>query len=146
MKKNSYILLVLLAISVSITATGQSLFDQNSDIINQYFQTGNTVLSNPTATTQKKNPGIEPQIIITQTGNYNYSYIESNSNKKQDVNQQGDYNNYEYYSYYDSNTSQVNTLQNGNNNDVQIYGQNELAKEMTIIQNTNNQTLIIKNY
>jgi hypothetical protein len=145
MKINFYIFFFSIFFGIG-TVYSQSLSDDNTSMINNYFQNqkNGSILNVPTTSEVKQI--VDADVIITQNGNYNTSYIVCSSNEKQEINQQGNYNNYEYYTYYSTNPSQVNTLQYGDNNSVQIFGQNELAKNMTIIQNTNNQTLVIKNY
>jgi len=143
MNKTAHIVYILI-VFMSINSFSQSLLDQNSNLIDNYFQLQTSTTDTAQITQAQQNAGSDVHII--QTGNYNSSYIISNAKNTQVVNQVGDHNNYEYYTYYNSNPSEVNTLQYGDNNDVQIFGQNELAKNMNIIQKTNNQTLIIKNY
>lgn len=143
MKKYIHIILVI-TIFFCFETYSQSLNDENSNLIDNYFQLKSITTDTPQITQTQQNTGSDVHII--QTGNYNSSYIISNVTNTQVVNQVGDHNNYEYYTYYNSNPSEVNTLQYGDNNDVQIFGQNELAKNINIIQKTNNQTLIIKNY
>lgn len=140
-------ILIAFLMLVSFQAYSQSLYDGTSSLIDNYFQMNNdsgetTIISNNT--TQQPTDG--SIVIITQEGNYNNSYIISQSNNKQSIIQVGDNNSYEYYTYYNSMLSEINALQYGDNNDIQIFGQNELVKNISIIQKTNNQTLIIKNY
>lgn len=144
MKKISHIATVIV-LFISVYSFGQNLQDQNSNLIETYFQlqtTTNAALPNEALVPQN----FSSDVTIVQTGNYNNFYISTNGKSKQKVSQIGDRNNYEYYTYYNSNPSEVNSLQLGDNNDIQIFGQNELAKNINIIQNTNNKTLIIKNY
>ncbi len=122
----------------------QNLIDENSNLIDSYFQLQTTTTNTPQTTQIQPKSGSDVHLI--QTGNYNSAYIISNTKNKQVVKQIGDHNNYEYYTYYNSNPTEVNSLQYGDNNDIQIFGQNELAKNISIIQKTNNKTLIIKNY
>lgn len=166
MKNLSKIVSIFL-LFLSVNFFGQNLLDQNSSLISNYFNSNQTSVQeteNSSATTLAT---LQSDVRLIQNGNYNQSYIHTGSNteqvvnqngdnnnsyivtgdsNKQAVNQKGDYNNYEYYSYYNSNPTTVNTVQNGSNNDIQIFGQNELAKNINIIQNTNDKTLIIKNY
>jgi hypothetical protein len=142
--RNIYLILSFSLVFFSINTIGQNLIDNNTGIINNYFNYKETKQENVVTKTQ--NIQYRSEVHIVQSGNYNNSYILSHTKNKQSVNQKGDNNNYEYYSYYNSNPSQVNMIQTGNNNDVQIFGQTELAKNISIIQNTNNKTLIIKNY
>ncbi len=127
-------------------AYSQSLTDENSKLITTYFQVQTNTPVNHSTTGKVYQKSIGSDVTIEQTGNYNDSYLISNSKNKQVIKQIGDSNNYEYYTYYNSNPTEVNTLQYGDNNDIQIFGQNELAKNISIVQKTNNKTLIIKNY
>lgn len=144
MKK--YLIIVFVVVIGSFQGISQNLLDDNSTLIEQYF---NTALFT-TVETSNITPELPIQtasdVQVTQVGNYNYSYIISGKNNKQNINQIGDSNNYEYYSYYNSNPAEVNTLQLGTNNNIQIFGQNELTKNLNIIQNTNDKMIIIKNY
>lgn len=143
--KNISLLLGVLCLFVFIDSAGQNLTDTNSSAIENYFKLAiNTEQATQTTTPQNKN--FDSYVVVSQIGNYNTSYILTNKKNNQNISQHGDDNNYEYISYYNSNASEVNVLQNGDNNDVQIYGQNELAKSISIIQNTNDKALIIKNY
>ena len=145
--KNKYIIVGVVLILFSINVIGQNLTDNNSTLIENYFNNSSqqVVPLNPKGK-GIANYKINTDITITQKGNYNRSSILSHSKNKQTLSQIGDRNNYEYFSYYNSNPSTVNTLQQGDNNSVQMFGQNELAKNISIIQNTDNKTLIIKNY
>lgn len=142
--KNVFRILSVLIVFISINSFAQNLSDENSNLIESYFQLQTITTEAPAQATLHQNLGSD--VTVVQTGNYNTSYILTNSNSKQTVNQIGNRNNYEYYTYYNSNPSEVNTYQLGNNNDIQIFGQNELSKNINIFQNTNNKTLIIKNY
>ena len=143
MKKIFHIVFVLV-LFISLNSFSQNLQDQNSNLIESYFQLQSITTEAPAETLLQQNLGSD--VIVVQTGNYNNSYILTSAKSKQSVNQIGDHNNYEYYTYYNSSPSEVNTLQLGDNNDIQIFGQNELTKNINIIQQTNNKTLIIKNY
>jgi len=143
MKTTGHIITVLI-LFISVYSFSQNLQDQNSGLIESYFQLQTTTVELPSEVLLQQN--FNSDVTVTQTGNYNTSYILTNGKSKQAVSQIGDRNNYEYYTYYNSNPSEVNSLQLGDNNDIQIFGQNELAKSINIIQNTNNKTLIIKNY
>ena len=142
--KNVIQIVSVLIVFISINSFGQNLTDQNSNLIESYFQLQTITTEARAEIAPQLNLGSD--VTIVQNGNYNNSYIVTNAKSKQSVNQIGDRNNYEYYTYYNSSPSEVNTLQLGNNNDIQIFGQNELTKNISIIQQTNNKTLIIKNY
>lgn len=142
--KNVIQMLSVLIVFVSINSFSQNLSDQNSNLIESYFQLQTITTEAPAETLLQQN--FDSDVSVVQTGNYNNSYIVTNTSSKQSLTQIGDRNNYEYYTYYNSSPSEVNTLQLGDNNDIQIFGQNELTKNINIIQQTNNKTLIIKNY
>ena len=142
--KNVIQILSVLIVFVSINSFSQNLLDQNSNLIESYFQLQSITTEAPGETLLQQN--FSSDVTVVQTGNYNNSYILTNTSSKQSVSQIGNRNNYEYYTYYNSNPSEVNTLQLGDNNDIQIFGQNELTKNINIIQQANNKTLIIKNY
>ena len=145
MRNLTYIVLFFI-IFICFDTYSQNLTDENSELITTYFQIKTNSPANNSTTSKVYQKTLGSDVIIEQIGNYNDSYIISNSKNKQVVKQIGDNNNYEYYTYYNSNPTEVNTLQYGDNNDIQIFGQNELAKNISIIQKTNNKTLIIKNY
>lgn len=142
--KNIIQILSVLIVFVSVNSYSQNLQDQNSSLIESYFQLQSTTLDLPGEALIPHN--FSSDVTVVQTGNYNSSYIITNGKSKQSINQIGDKNNYEYYTYYNSSPSEVNSYQLGDNNDIQIFGQNELTKNINILQNTNNKTLIIKNY
>ncbi len=138
--------LIILAFMTVASYQGfsQNLNDNNSEIILAYFNLSTSIENTDNSLSPNAQSGSE--VVLSQTGNYNYAYINSGKNNKQKINQLGNRNNYEYYSYYNSNPTLVNTLQLGENNDIQIFGQNELTKNLNIIQNTNDKMIIIKNY
>jgi hypothetical protein len=143
MKKAHFIF--ILSIISCLTALSQNIVDSNSDLIENYFrQQENIVSSSINESNSFLNKGSD--IVILQLGNDNSAFILASGNNNQELKQKGDTNNYEYYSFYNSNETNIKTTQNGSNNDIQIYGQNELSKNLQISQNTNNQTIIIKNY
>lgn len=85
-------------------------------------------------------------VLLNQTGNNNQVLIKSGSEDSQLINQKGKNNYYQFISYYNSTPSNFNILQKGNSNSLQIYGENSLIKNMSIIQKTNNKAILIKNY
>jgi len=143
MKKIHFIF--IFSIISCFAVLSQNIVDSNSDIIENYFrQQENIVSSSINESTDFLNKGSD--IVILQLGNDNSAFILASGNNNQELKQKGDTNNYEYYSFYNSNDVNIKVSQNGSNNDIQIYGQNELSKNLQINQNTNNQTIIIKNY
>ena len=133
-----------LLLFASFTMHSQNLFDQNTELIQSYFSQKNSISTDKSPS----NTGMlsKPDVYIEQTGDYNETYINSHAEKKQHITQTGNNNTFEFYSYYDSNPTTINSLQYGDNNNIQVFGQNELSKNINIIQKTNDKTLIIKNY
>jgi len=85
-------------------------------------------------------------IVLSQVGFENIADIKSSNQTSQKVNQFGDNNYYSFINYYNSNPINFGVQQQGNSNSLQIYGTNSMMNGAAIIQNSNNQSLIIKNY
>jgi len=143
MKKTIYIL-VFTILSLS-TVKAQNIIDTNTGLIENYF-----IQQQQFDLTQFSNKAIQTEnlsdIIINQLGDSNNAIISVNQENKQLLTQQGNNNNFEYYTYYNNIESTITTTQHGDYNDIQIYGQNNLSKNMTINQRTNNQSIIVLNY
>ncbi|WP_372746872.1 hypothetical protein [Lutibacter sp.] len=147
MKNYKYITLILLVVvfSFSFKINAQQ-YDENTFLINQYFQASkdasllkeNGLLSN----SQIQNS----EISLNQVGNKNQIEIKSSGNDAQIVGQTGNNNNYKFINYYNSSPSNFNIIQQGNSNSLQIYGENSIIKNISIIQKTNFDTLIITNH
>jgi len=134
------IILVYLLLNTGFTF-GQNLFDSNSNFINTYFNIqseADQYVSNFYL--------YQSSVEILQVGNYNQTAVESNSKDVQSIIQNGDANLFERYTYYNSQACELQVIQNGNNNTILIFGQNDLSNQMQIIQNTQHQTLIINNF
>ena len=85
--------------------------------------------------------------LITQIFfNNNIIDIKQNGNNTEVVNQLGNKNYYSFINYYNNSPLNLNILQKGNSNNLQIYGQNSLIENMSIVQKSNSKTIIIKNY
>jgi len=143
MKKTIYIL-VFTILSLS-TVKAQNIIDTNTGLIENYF-----IQQQQFDLTQFSNKAIQTEnlsdIIINQLGDSNNAIISVNQENKQLLTQQGNNNNFEYYTYYNNIESTITTTQNGDYNDIQIYGQNNLSKNMIINQQASNQTIIVLNY
>ncbi len=122
--------------------------NQNAFVITQLAQLNNNpnfLVNNQGLQASQQNMG--SVIKVNQLGNLNISDLKTNLNDSQLVNQIGDKNNYTFINYFNSsNPSNMNILQEGNGNFLQIYGQNNLMSRISIIQKSNAKTLIIKNY
>ncbi len=141
MKKIYYLFVFVTLLSFNTKA--QNIVDNNTNIIENYFlqQANNTINQN---VIQKSIDNSD--VVVLQIGNDNQSEISINEESTHYIQQNGNQNNYEYFTYYSSLESNVRTTQNGNNNDILIYGENSISKNMRISQNTSNQTIIITNY
>ncbi|PID67659.1 MAG: hypothetical protein CR968_05520 [Flavobacteriia bacterium] len=144
---------ILLFISVLFFCSlvqAQDLTDSNSNAINGYFNNVDLSSSEVTVPNTVLSPYQQDYLVTTeiyQNGNYNISSIKSNNAEQSNkVIQNGDYNTYEMSAYYNSNPSDVSVIQNGDFNSLQVFGQNSLSESIKIIQNTNNQSLVIKNF
>lgn len=84
-------------------------------------------------------------LLLNQVGYNNQINISSNVKNSHTVTQIGNNNEYQFISYYNSSVSNLNIIQQGNSNSLQIYGDNSLIKNLSIIQKTNYKTLVIKN-
>lgn len=88
----------------------------------------------------------ESQIIATQIGYKNVLSIKANQNDYQSIKQIGNKNYYNFTDYYNSRTSKMKVLQNGNSNSLLISGTNSFSDNITIRQNSNYKSLIIRNF
>lgn len=150
MKYPNKIIIILLILFVLTCFNGyaQQNSEENTYIINQYFQLNNEaslfenkIALNSTSVQLQKN-----LVILNQAGNSNVIDIKQNGTDSQNINQLGNNNYYNFISYYNSLPSNFNIIQQGNDNNLQIYGENSLIKNISIVQNGNFETLIIKNY
>ena len=117
----------------------QNIIDNNTEEIQKYFfnnQIKNEII----------NSNINIESNIYQRGENNSIEIESSGKKIQLVRQVGDDNNYQYYTYYDSSTANLIINQFGDENDIQIFGQNSIVEKLKITQTTNNQSILIINF
>lgn len=142
--KNIFYILAL-NILFSSTLLAQNMVDTNTDLITNYFvqqQYSNlTRFANENLQTNNSS-----NVVINQIGDYNNAFILSNQENTQILTQQGNSNDYGYYTFYNSIESNITAIQHGNNNDIQIFGQNNISDNMTINQQANNQTIWIFNY
>ena len=150
MKKVHYILfLPLLFLSLlSFNVSAQELTNENTYLINQYFQLNKEATSVvQDVNKQALNYTNQNTVVsLNQIGNENEIEIKSNADNSQQITQQGNQNQYSFISYYNSNPSNFNILQQGTSNSLQIYGQNSIIENISIIQKSSAKTLIIKNY
>ena len=148
--KNSYYILYFLLILFSLSFIKGNAQQTNEDtyIINQYFQLNLEallLLENETLPSTNAQ-SLDNFVLLNQVGNNNIIDIKNSINDSQTVNQIGDNNYYQFINYYSNSPSNFNILQQGESNSLQIYGENSIIKNISIIQKSNFKTLIIKNY
>ncbi|MBI9041802.1 hypothetical protein [Lutibacter sp.] len=151
MKKCNYIIIITLALFfVNCNfITAQQLSDENTYVINQYFQSNKELSSKLTEakTLSTNSYQVQSNIVsLNQIGNNNEIDIKQKGIDAQKVNQLGNNNYYNFINYYNSTPSNFNITQQGNSNSLQIYGENSIIKNIGIIQKSDFNTLIIKNY
>lgn len=148
MKKYSYIsLFIVCALFFNASSVRSQQVDENTHIINQYFQLSKQSVSVNTADTSIRDVQSQMNVVtLNQVGNNNQIDVKSNLNDSQEVNQVGNNNHYEFINYYNNSPSNFNILQQGNSNSLQIYGENSIINNISIVQKSNFKTLTIKNY
>lgn len=85
-------------------------------------------------------------VNLTQIGINNVSDISQSQQTSQSVKQFGRNNYYSYIDFRNSNPINLEVLQQGNSNSLQIYGSNSLSNGMKIVQKSNFKNIVIKNY
>lgn len=150
MKKNNYIKLSLtvLFFSISSLMLNAQVSDENTFIINKYFQNVSSIESTVKQTlntnSQKTDYAGAAELNILQSGNYNFISINQSNNMS--VSQLGNNNSYNFSTYYGRNDLNIDVQQIGKNNAINIFGENSLINNMKIIQKSNNQSITINNY
>ncbi|PHS34722.1 MAG: hypothetical protein COA92_02235 [Sulfurovum sp.] len=156
MKYNNYII-VLVLVGLAVTSNFNSYAQQSTNETNFVLSQNNFQLTKNSSNLLQKNLNSFASKI--QQGNENYGLnfnqignsnsielLDKNINDTQIVNQIGYNNNYQFINYYNNSVSNFKINQLGTSNDLQIYGENSIIKNLSIIQKTNYKTLIIKNY
>lgn len=149
MKKFSNILsLGFVLIGFSFLQINAQQTDENTFVINKYFQNINSEIQLPSTSNENlAQYGYQnsAELNILQSGNYNYINVKTNANN-QNVGQQGNYNNYEFISFYGRDDLNFEVKQIGNGNSIQILGENSIIDNMKIIQKSDYKTITISNY
>jgi hypothetical protein len=147
--KTTYFMFIFLFLLNLISFNGNAQqTDETTYIINKYFQLNkeaSLLLENKVPITFA-NQYQYSSVKLNQVGNNNQIDIKSSINDSQTVSQFGNNNDYQFINYYNNSPSNFNILQQGNSNSLQIYGENSLIKNMSIVQKANFETLVIKNY
>ncbi len=85
-------------------------------------------------------------LSISQIGSNNSIGVKKGANDIQLIRQNGKDNYYSFIDYYNTAPTNMNILQQGNANSLQIYGTNSLMEQLKITQRSSYKTIIIKNY
>ena len=146
---NNIIIIVLLVFNFS-NYTGYSQNEnEDTNIINQYFQLNkeaSLILENKAPVSSNKIQSQINFVNLNQVGNSNIIDVKQKGKDSQSVNQVGNKNYYSFINYYNNTPSNFNIIQQGSSNGLQIYGENSIIKNMSVVQKTNFKTLIIKNF
>lgn len=124
----------------------QQIFDDNSLLIQQYFQTSKSASLASEKAKERAESNRNINVALTQRGDNNEIEIKKKGKNSQSVNQLGNKNYYSFINYYNNTSSNFNVLQLGESNSLQIYGDNSIMKNISIVQKSNFKTLLIKNY
>lgn len=151
MKTSHYILVLFMLLSVSFLKVTAQQVDENTKMIEKYFENINSeqILLDQDNTSSKIATNFKSltnsELNILQKGNFNLVNIKANISNLS-VNQIGNSNNYEFLSYYGRNDLTFEVQQIGDNNLVQVLGENSIMDKMKIIQKSNAKTITITNY
>lgn len=118
--------------------------DENTFIINQYFQNNqnNYSLMNRTAVSNNA----ETYVNLIQTGYNNNIRLNSLNEDTQTVHQVGNKNDYENFVYFNKEKTNKTINQEGNMNSLLIFGENSMMKNLIINQKADFQSIVIKNF
>jgi len=149
MKKFNIISVLFVLVLFSLKSNAQQT-DENTLIINRYFQSLNSeqillTENNLKYAQSDLNTPNSTEINILQSGNFNNININSSANN-QSIGQVGNYNSYEFISFYGRDDLNFEAQQIGENNLIQILGENSLINNMKIIQKSDFKTITITNY
>lgn len=125
--------------------------NNNTYLINQYFQEGLNIeeaSENNSQTSSFQENQIQQNniVVIQQIGENNQVGVVKNDLDSQNIQQNGNNNYYNYINYYNNTPLNLNVIQEGNSNSLQIYGQNSIINNMSIVQKSNFKTVVIKNF
>lgn len=142
-------LLILTVMSLSFSFGIAQINDENTIIINSYFDNLNQEIKDNVDVNS-----IEFNEITTDKGALLSLYqigVNNNVNINSDLNQQkvtqiGRNNNYEFIGFYGVNTLNLSVLQYGHGNSIEILGENSIMNNLKIIQNSNYSTIRINNF
>lgn len=151
MRTTLKILLIFGIISISFLKINAQNTDENTFIIDQYFNNGpleNVLNANFNPANElftANNISGKTYVNISQVGNNNVVDVKANS-EIQNINQKGNKNNYEFISFYGRNDLNFEIQQLGNSNLIQVLGENSLINNLKIIQKSNFKSITVTNY
>lgn len=152
MKKFYYIKFCFFIVFCLVLSVGYSQeTNNNTYLINQYFQAGLNIeeaSENNSQTSSFQENQIQQNniVVIQQIGENNQVGVVKNDLDSQNIQQNGNNNYYNYINYYNNTPLNLNVIQEGNSNSLQIYGQNSIINNMSIVQKSNFKTVVIKNF
>ncbi|MDM1398120.1 hypothetical protein HX049_13170 [Myroides odoratimimus] len=86
-------------------------------------------------------------IKYTQIGNQNsIDVLTTSQESKQTIDQIGDQNKYSHYNYNSTKVENINIIQKGNNQNIDVFGQNTMSQDLKITIIGSDKSLIIRNY
>ncbi len=86
-------------------------------------------------------------LTYTQQGDNNHiDIIAKGEDIRHNIAQYGDQNSFESYNYNSSAQQTLELIQQGNQQEVSIFGENSMSKDMKITLEGNDKTLIIRNF
>ncbi|MGG5508014.1 MULTISPECIES: hypothetical protein [unclassified Myroides] len=86
-------------------------------------------------------------LSYTQQGNNNLiDIVAKGEDIKHNIAQYGDQNSFENYSFSSSGQQALELIQQGNKQEVSIFGENSMSKDMKITIEGNEKTLMIRNF
>lgn len=150
MKQKGYIFysIIIFILCAAIENTYGQIYDENTAIITRYFQNSSSQEKSATITDEAQLNNFrkyKSSVNILQDGNLNYTNINSKASEL-GVEQIGNNNNYEFMSYYGRDDLNFDIQQIGNNNLIQVFGENRLIDNLKIIQKSDFKTITITNY
>ncbi len=106
----------------------------------------NINLSSSDLTSFRNSSSNQNLLLINQIGTNNIVDIKKGVGDSQQVNQYGKSNYYSFIDYYNTAPTNMDILQQGNANSLQVYGTNSFMENIKITQKSSYKTIIIKNY
>ncbi len=138
----SAIFFVFTFISFSLAIKAQEI-DDNTMVINQYFQQITSSQNTPALQTQSPQ---ESYIEISQIGTSNRVISINGNDDIEKIQQSGNLNDYGNYRFKNNQQTNIQVNQQGNLNSLLIFGENSLMDKLIINQKSNFQSIVINNF